>query len=302
MRRRTAATIVLLLIGTAMLLPVYAFVYSQETTQITQTILSAYRGLKIVQVTGSIPNEMGSREFGFFGAVFWNPTSDIYQVTRVEFNARSVRSRVFGAIKQGSGLSFPTRGWVPSVGRNTVYLNTPMTIQPHSAQEFYVSIRGNQAAELFQVSIRITANNTVYSKEYPTRQVNRNAPFSVLWLGQGPTPHFLVSTQRGQETAFYISLQEASGNGAINSNGRLTIRLPVEFTNVGDIGGKGWGSATIVGNTIEVTNTVPISGSYIIYAFRAIAPTYKGLYTIDASFVGVPNERPVANFSLIVTD
>jgi len=302
MRRRTALSICSLLIVAAFILPVYPFVYSQGTIQVTQTILSAYRGVKTVQATGSIPNEMDSSQVGSFGAVFWNPTSNVYQLTLLEFNASSAINRVFRGITQGWGFSYPASGWRLNVDRKTVYLATSIVVQPHSAQEFYVSIRGNKETEAFQVEVRATANNTEYFQSYSTQQVRGDAPFSVLWLSSGPTPQFLVSAQREQETTFYVSLQEASDNGEISSNGKLTIQLPADFTNIQDIGGTGWGTATITDNKIEVSNTISVLNSYITYAFKAVAPAYKGLYTIDASFIGGPNEQPVANFCVLVTD
>ena len=302
MRRRTALKFCVLLIGTVLILPVYAFVYDQETQQVSQTIVSTYRGVKTVQVTGSIPNEMDSSQFGFFGAVFWNPTSDVYQVTRLEFNASSARNRVFRGITQGRGFSYPASGWILDVGRKTVYLTTTIIVQPHSAQEFYLRIRGNKETEAFHVAVRATANTTVYYQSYQTQQVNGDVPFSVLWLGSGPTPHYLISARRGQETTFYISLQEASDNGAISSGGKLTLQLSTEFTAAQDIGGTGWGPASITGSNIEVNNMMSVRGSHITYAFKAVAPTYKGLYMINASFSGGPNEQPVADFCVRVTD
>jgi hypothetical protein len=302
MRRRTALSICSLICGIVLILPVYAFVYSQEAIPVTQTILSAYRGVKAVQVTGSVPNEMDSSQFGCFGAVFWNPTSDVYQLTLLEFNASSAINRVFRGITQGRGFSYPASGWRLNVDRKTVYLSTSIIVQPHSAQEFYVSIRGNKETEAFQVDVRATANNTEYYQTYSTQQVRGDVPFSVLWLGNRPTPQFMVSAQREQETTFYVSLQEASDNGEIISGGKLTLELPPEFTGIQDVGGTGWGSATIVGNRVEVSNTLSIRNSYLTYAFKAVAPTYKGLYTFDASFSGAPNENPVANFCVEVTD
>jgi hypothetical protein len=302
MQRRTALSLGALLIGAMMALPVYAFVYSQVPQQVTQTILSAYRGIKNVQVTGSIPNEMGGNPSGYFGAVFWNPTNDIYRITRLEFNASSARSRVFEGITQGRGVSYPARGWHINVNRKTVSLTTPILVQPHTAQELYLMIRGNRMTETFQVDIRVVANNTMYFSSYQTREINGNAPFSVLWLGIGPTPRFVASARRGQESTFSVSLQEASSNVVISSNGKLTIQLPTEFTNIQSVGGTGWGLATIAGNRIEVNNIVPVRGSYITFAFKAVAPAYKGLYMINASFNGGPNEHPTANFSVTVTD
>ncbi len=301
MQRRTAGSLSILMVIGILLLPVYASVYSQGAQQVSQTILSVYRGVKSVQVTGSVPNEMDSSQFGYFGAVFWNPTSDVYRITRLEFNASSATNRVFRGITQGRGYSYPASGWGLNVDRKTVYLTTPIIVQPHTALEFYLLIRGNKETEAFQVDIRVTANNTEYYKSYQTRQVNGDIPFSVLWMGTGPSPHFLVSARRGQETTFYLSLQEASDNGAINGNGKLTIQLPMEFANIKDAGGTGWGLATISGNRIEVNNIGLVRGAYITYSFQAVAPAYKGLYMIDVSFSGGPNEHPFANFSVVVT-
>ena len=302
MQRRTALSLGALLIGAMLSLPVYAFVYSQAPQQVAQTILSAYRGIKTVQVTGSIPNEMGSNPSGYFGAVFWNPTNDVYRVTRVEFNASSASNRVFEGIIQGRGVSYPARGWHINVNRKTVSLTTPILVQPHTAQELYLQIRGNRITETFRVDIRVVANNTMYYSSYQTRETNGNTPFSALWLGIGPTPQFAVSTQRGQETTFHVSLQEASNNAAISINGKLTIQLPPEFTSIQTVGGTGWGPPTISGNRMEVNNIVPVRGSYITFAFKAVAPAFKGLYMINATFDGGPNEHPTANFSVTVTD
>jgi hypothetical protein len=49
-------------------------------------------------------------------------------------------------------------------------------------------------------------------------------------------------------------------------------------------------------------NTTSVRDSYITYAFKAVAPPYKGLCMINASFSGRPNAQLVANFSVIVTD
>ncbi len=302
MQRRMALRLCVLLVGAVVILPAYAFVYDQGIQQVSQTIVSGYRGVKTVQVTGSIPNEMDSSQFGYFGAVFWNPTNDVYEVTRLEFNASSANNRVFRGIMQGRGFSYPGSGWVLNIDRKTVYLATTIIVQPHSAQEFYLKIRGNKETEAFEVAVRVTANTTVYCQTYQTKQVDRDAPFSVLWLGSGPTPCFLVSAQLGQETTFYVSLQEASGIVAIGSNGRLALQMSMEFTNIQDIGGTGWGSASIAGSNIEVNNTVPVKDSYITYVFRSAAPTYKGLYMINASFTGSPSEQPIASFCVRVID
>ena len=82
----------------------------------------------------------------------------------------------------------------------------------------------------------------------------------------------------------------------------MTIQLPSEFTNIQDIGGSGWGPATITGNGLEVNNTLSVRESYLTYSFKATAPNHKGLYFFNASFSGTPDEHPIANFCVSVTD
>lgn len=82
----------------------------------------------------------------------------------------------------------------------------------------------------------------------------------------------------------------------------MTINLPAEFTGIQSVGGTGWGTATITGNKIEVNNTATVQESIITYAFKAAAPTYKGLYMVSVSFTGTPNEQPIGNFSVRVAD
>jgi len=301
MRRKIVLRIAMLAIGTLLVLPVCAFIYNKGTHQVSQTIVNVFSGVEVVQVTGSVPNEMDRSQLGFFGGIFWNPTDSVYQITRIEFDASSANRQVFSGISQGSGVSYPTSGWILS-GSRTVSLVTLISVQPHSVQEFYVKIRGNSIAAAFQIDVKVTANSTVYHQAYQTRQANRDVPFSVLWLGTGPSPQFGTSVAIRKEITFRVSLHEDSGRATIRANGILTIQLPQEFTNIRDIGGTGWGRATINGNVIEVSNTLSLRESYLTYAFKATAPNYKGLYLCNASFSGTPNEHPIANFSVSVTD
>jgi hypothetical protein len=298
----SARAITILVIVAVLILPVYSYIHSQGTQQVSQTIRNVYSGTETVQVTGSIPNEMDTDQFGFFGAIFWNPTSLVYRITRVEFNASNAIKQVLGGVQQGMGRSYPTLGWRLDGGGKVVYLTTAVIVLPHTAQEFFIRIGGNGALEAFPMTVRIAANGTVYQRSYQTRQASVRATLSVLWLGTGPIPQFIVPALYGQETIFYVSLQEDANYVPIGSNGKLTIQLPSEFTNIQDIGGAGWAPATIAGNKIEVNNTVPVRKSYITYAFKARAPIYKGLYMLNASFIGTPNERPTGNFCVRITD
>ena len=302
MQRRLALQATILVIGAVLILPVYAYIYSQSTHQVTQTILNVYSGVETVQVTGSIPNQMDNNVLGFFGAIFWNPTSNVYQITKIEFSASGATNQVFSGVGQGSGLSYPISGWALNSTKKAVYVSTTITVAAHNSQELFVQIKGNAKTEAFSVDIRITANGTIYSRSYQTREFNGNAPFSVLWLGSGTTPQFVVQAAKGTQKTFYVSLQECANKLAIGSNGRLTINLPTEFTNIQSVGGTGWGTATITGNKIEVNNTATVKNSYITYAFNAVAPTYKGLYMVNVSYTGTPNENPVGNFSVRVMD
>lgn len=281
-----------------MLLPTFVSSIVSYTAQVVMTV----QRRNSVKVTGSIPYQMDSRQTGFFGSIFWNPTDDSYELTRVEFDASTAISQVFGRLEQGSGNSYPTSGWVLDSSRKVVYLSTALIVPPHTAIEFYVRIAGNRRTEAFSVQVSATANGTSYEEIYSTAQQATNSPFSVLWLGQGPTPQFTASAVASGEQTFYVTLQEDSGNTAIGSGGKMTITVPQEFTNMIDVGGVGWGTASIIGNKIEVSNTRALVGGYITYAFRATAPIYLGIYQLDVSFDGTPNEHPKGSFSITVND
>lgn len=266
----------------------------------TSTVAMTVQARDSAQVTGSIPYQMGNRQSGFFGAVFWNPTDDFYEITRVEFNASTAVNQVFSRLEQGDGNSYPTSGWVLDSSRKVVYLPVTFIVQPHTAVEFYVRIMGNRRTELFSVQVRAKANGTDYQEDYTTYQQAVNSPFFVLWLGQGPTPQFITTAAPKTEQTFYVTLQEDSERTAINSGGTMTITVPSEFINIVDIGRSGWGTAKIIGNKIEVSNTEAFVGSYKTYAFKATTPSSKGLYKLDVSFDGTPNEHPRGNFSILI--
>jgi hypothetical protein len=232
--------------------------YGPDLINDTLTETGEYGGVQTVLATGSVPYQMDKDQRGCFGAVFWNPTHNVCQVTRVEFNASSATNEVFNDRDQGAGLSYPLLGWERDAAKKVIYWTGTINVQPHTAQEFYVDIDGNGKDEVFTVAARITANSTVYSNEYVTKQVNGDVPWSVLWLGQGPTPAFNISVLPNTETTFYVSLEEDCNKDAIDIGGTLTILVPSEFTNVEDVGGTGWGSANVTGNKIEVSNNESI--------------------------------------------
>jgi len=260
-----------------------------------------YGGITTVLVTGSIPYQMDKDKEGTFGAIFWNPTDDVYQVTRVEFNASSAVNEVLKLGGQGAGVSYPTSGWVEDGGKKVVYWTGTVNVQPHTVQEFFVDIKGNKKNEEFTVNIRITANGTVYSEGYTSKQADANVPFSILWLGEGATPTFSASVAPSTETTIYVSLEEDCNKDGIDASGTLTIFVPSGFTSIEDIGGTGWDAASIAGNKIEVSNAGEIKDTYITYGFNVTAPGLEGLYMLDVSFSGTPDEHPIGNFTIHVT-
>jgi hypothetical protein len=73
MLRRIILKIAMLVIGVLLILPVYSFVHSQGTHQVSQTIVNVFKGVETVQVTGSIPNEMDGNQLGFSVVSFGIP-------------------------------------------------------------------------------------------------------------------------------------------------------------------------------------------------------------------------------------
>jgi len=302
MARRIALGVSILVIVAALILPVYAYIYSQSTQQISQTIINVYEGIDTVQVTGSIPNGMDTDQFGFYGAVFWNPTSQSYRITQVEFSTKDVSTQVIREIEQGKEQSYPTKGWTIDGKKNIVSLTTDLNVAPHTAQQFFIRIQGNGQTEAFDVTISITANKEVFQKSYKTQQTEKDSALSVVWLGKETTPQYIVSAVKGEESTFYVSLQEDANKIPIGSKGMLMIQLPPEFKNIKDVGGDGWASAVISESTIGVANKWEVQESTITFAFNARAPEYKGLYMFSVSFKGTNEELPLGEFCVIITD
>ena len=304
LNNRNRNSVILVVVSSILLFTLCPVTNSLVTYFATVTItpINEYSGVKTVQVTGSIPNEMDKDQFGFFGAIFWNPTSQSYKITQVEFSAPDATTQVLKEIEQGKEQSYPTEGWKIAGEKNIVYLTTDLNLPPHTSQQFFIRIQGNGKMEAFPITISITANNTIFQQSYKTQQTEKDSALSVLWLGRDTTPQFVVSAVKGKETTFYVSLQEDADKVPIDSDGTLTIQLPPEFTNIKDVGGDGWAPAVISGNKIEVANTWKVQESTITYSFNAQAPEYKGLYMLNAFFKGNNEELPLGEFCVIVTD
>jgi hypothetical protein len=253
-----------------------------------------------VFVTGSVPDMADKNQYCLYQAIFWNPTDDYYEVSRVEFNYTG--SNWLNAIRQGSGYSSPTTAWYLS-NKQVAYWagSSPIIVQPHTCQSFYVNGDSNRINSAYFIDIRITANSTTYVRSYHSAQSNGNRPGAQLWLGSAKPPTQIQSTDPTTQSTVYVSLEEATGSSSIQSGGVLTIDVPAGFTAIQDIGGTGWGSASISGNRITVSNTQSISASFITYAFRVTSPVTPGLYMLNIAFNDGAYAVPIGNFTIHVT-
>ncbi|MGY5872262.1 MAG: hypothetical protein RTV72_08465 [Candidatus Thorarchaeota archaeon] len=264
-------------------------------------IISPYGGeTGGVFVTGSVPDMAGKDQFAFYQAIFWNPTDDVYEVSRVEFSYTG--SQWLNAIAQGSGLSYPTSEW-GLTNKQVAYWagSTPITVQPHTASSFYVRGDSNRVKTAFYIDIRITANSSTYVESYHSQQNNKDRPAAQLWLGSSLPPTQIHSVSTGVQTTVSVSLEEDANQADILSGGTLTIDVPSGFTGITDVGGTNWGAATIIGSQITVSNTAAIRGSYLTYAFQITSPSIPGLYKLDIAFDDGTNAHPIGNFTIHVT-
>ncbi|MGD9382005.1 MAG: hypothetical protein PVI03_06125, partial [Candidatus Thorarchaeota archaeon] len=266
-----------------------------------ESITSPYGGeTGSVFVTGSVPDMADKDQYAFYQAIFWNPTDDVYDISRVEFNYTG--SSWLNGIQQGSGSSSPTSEWALS-NKQVAYWagSSPITVQPHTARSFYVRGDSNKINSEFYIDIRITANSSTYTESYHSQQVNGNRPAAQLWLGSSLPPSQIHSVSTSTQTTVYVSLDEDANKADIQSGGTLTIDVPAGFTGITDVGGTNWGTATINGNRITVSNTAAVRNSYITYAFQITSPSTPGLYQLDVAFDDGSYAHPIGNFSIHVT-
>ncbi|MHA1958114.1 MAG: hypothetical protein ACW968_14425, partial [Candidatus Thorarchaeota archaeon] len=166
---------------------------------------------------------------------------------------------------------------------------------------FYVRGDSNRIRSGFYIDIRITANSSTYTESYYSQQNNRDRPAAQLWLGSSLPPAQIHSVSTSTQTTVYVSLEEDSNNADILSGGTLTIDVPAGFASITDVGGTNWGTATINGNQITVSNTATVRGSHITYAFQITSPSTPGLYKLDVAFDDSSNAHPIGNFTVHVT-
>ncbi|MHA1614271.1 MAG: hypothetical protein ACTSYJ_05455, partial [Candidatus Thorarchaeota archaeon] len=266
-----------------------------------ESIISAYGGeTGAVFVTGSVPDMAGKDQYSTYQAIFWNPTDEVYEISRVEFSYTG--SNWLKAIAQGSGLSSPTTEWSLTSSQVAYWAgSTPITVQPHTAHSFYVRGDSNRIRSAFYIDIGITANSSTYTESYHTEQNNRDRPAAQLWLGSSLPPTQIHSVSTGTQTTVYVSLEEDGDKADILSGGTLTIDVPAGFTSITDVGGTNWGTATINGNQITVSNTATIRNSFLTYAFTITSPSIPGLYKLDVAFDDGNDAHPIGNFTIHVT-
>ncbi|MGY5881399.1 MAG: hypothetical protein RTV31_14200, partial [Candidatus Thorarchaeota archaeon] len=266
-----------------------------------ESVISAYGGeTGGVFVTGSVPDMAGNDQYGYYQAIFWNPTDDVYQISRVEFSYTG--STWLKAISQGSGSSYPTSGWSLTSGQVAAWTGSSITVQPHTASSFYVRGDSNKVRDAsFYIDIGIIANSSTYTETYHTGQNNRERPSAALWLGSSSTPAQIHSVATSTTTTVYVSLVEDDGGDSIDASGTLTIDVPTGFTGFSDVGSTGWDTGSMTDNQITVSNTATVLGSYITYAFEIDSPSTPGLYRLDIAFNDDNYAYPIGNFTIHVT-
>ncbi|TET06654.1 MAG: hypothetical protein E3J86_14760 [Candidatus Thorarchaeota archaeon] len=266
-----------------------------------ESIISDYGGeTGSVFVTGSVPDMADKDQFCLYQAIFWNPTDDVYEITRVEFSYTG--SSWLKSISQGSGLSSPTTEWFIT-NKQVAYWagSSPLTVQPHTSYPFYVTGKSNRINAEFYIDIGITANSSTFTESYHSAQSRGNVPGAQLWLGSSDPPTQIHSVSTGVQTTVYVSVEEDGNKADILSGGTLTIDVPAGFTGIIDVGGTNWGTATINGNQITVSNTAAIRDSYLTYAFTITSPSTPGLYKFDITFDDGLYAHPIGNFTIHVT-
>ncbi|GAH46971.1 unnamed protein product, partial [marine sediment metagenome] len=120
-------------------------------------------------------------------------------------------------------------------------------------------------------------------------------------MGSTLPPTQIHSVAASTTTTVYVSLEEDSSGLSILTGGTLTIDVPTGFTSITDVGGTNWGTASINGNQITVSNTAAILGSHITYAFQITSPSTPGLYKLDIAFDDGNYAHPMGNFTVHVT-
>ena len=277
---------------------------SSYFTLTEESVISPYGGeTGGVFVTGSVPDTAGqdkNAQSCLYQAIFWNPTDDVYEISRVEFNGTGYTW--LKSITQGSGSSFPISEWTLVSNQVAYWPAAPSTssiaVQPHTAYSFYVKGLSNKLRTGFDIDIRITANSSTYTETYHSEQ-NRNFVAAQLWLGSSPAQNHSVTPET--QTTVYVSLEEVSNKADIRSGGTLTIDVPTGFTGITNVGGTNWDTYSLNGNQITVKNNAAIRNTYRTYAFQITSPSTPGLYKLDIAFDDSNNAHPVGNFTIHVT-
>jgi len=265
-----------------------------------ESVISPYGGeTGAVFVTGSVPNMGGyvRNQDGFYQAIFWNPTDDVYEVSRVEFSY--IGSSWLTAFSQGS----PASGWGLTSGQVLYWAgSSSITVQPHTAYSFYAKGVANRInLDSFYIDIQITANSSTYTESYQSSINRSNRPIAQLWLGSTLPPSQIHSATTSSTTTVYVSLEEDGNSVAISSGGTLTIDVPTGFTGITSVGDSNWYPANINGNQITVRNIATISGIHRTYEFQITSPSTPGLYKLNIAYDDGLYAHPIGNFTIHVT-
>jgi hypothetical protein len=234
------------------------------------------------------PDPVDKDKVGKYAVIVSNPTSSDITVTTVWVNASTAVNQVFNAITQGAGSSYPTSGWAINADKKRVSWSGSETVSANSAKAFWINIKSNRVSETFPVSYEAVINSTTYKdpNSYSSQELNGNLQFTTLAFTNSTTYPLYVETASGSvEKTYNISLEEDGGYLAIPSGVTLTVVLPSAFTNIKSIGGTGWATASIVGQTITVNTNATVLSSRISYSFNATA-NKAGMYVMNASMSG----------------
>ncbi|RLC66535.1 MAG: hypothetical protein DRH97_06290, partial [Chloroflexi bacterium] len=247
-------------------------------------------GVLEISLYSAVPIPFDKDKEGQWAAIIFNPTGQNLDVTYIEFGNNGTAGDPFNNLQQGAGLSYPTSGWSVNGDKERVSWSGSQTVEPHSAMAFWVHAKSNKKTMSQPAHILATINGTNYWDTGWIDELNGNLELASVAMEEGGSyPVYNVTVDQGEEHTYSISLEEDGDKAAIPSCVTLTIEVPTGFTNIEDIGGTGWGSANIVGNTIQVDTTQSVQNSRITYQFNATAPSpyaSTSLYMMNCSMSG----------------
>ncbi|MFC1697127.1 LamG-like jellyroll fold domain-containing protein, partial [Nanoarchaeota archaeon] len=233
------------------------------------------------------PDPIDKDQIGKYAVIIKNPSRyNNITVTKIYINATTSGISHFNAVSQGAGKSYPLTGWSEN-GKLTTWSGTEI-IETNSATAFWVGIDGLAVTETFTITYEAIVDGLEYSSplSLTAESLNGNLQFTSLAFDMDTYPMYVVEANNSQEKTYTIALEEDANKLDIPIGVTLTITLPNEFTSITDIGGTGWGTADVNGNTISVNTTQLVKDLKINYSFNATAPSTNGLYIFNANMSG----------------